>query len=164
MPLRLNVGVSKKLGLPEFSSIGASCNLELELESSLLQHDLEGLHAQIRGAYIAANQAVNDELARLQSTPVRPSPATEASTGGNVPRNGSVPHASGAPARSNGVHARTSKPATAGQVKAIYAIARAQHADLEGLLRDEYEVDRPEALSLADASKLIDQLKVVRVI
>ena len=36
MPLRLNVGVSKKLGLPGYSSIGASCNLEVELENGLL--------------------------------------------------------------------------------------------------------------------------------
>jgi hypothetical protein len=31
MPLRLNVGVSRKLGLPAYSSIGASCNLEAVL-------------------------------------------------------------------------------------------------------------------------------------
>jgi hypothetical protein len=118
------------------------------------------LHAQIRGAFIAAQQAVNDELNRLQSLPVRPSPTAEVTTSGNGHHNGPVAHANGTPTRRNGVHTRTSKPATAGQVKAIYAIARAQHADLEGLLRDEYAVGRPEDLSLADASKLIDQLKV----
>ncbi|WP_406696357.1 hypothetical protein V5E97_35730 [Singulisphaera sp. Ch08] len=160
MPLRLNVGVSKKLGLPEYSSIGASCNLELELESGLLQNDLDGLHAQIRGAYVAANQAVNDELNRLQALPVRPSLTAEVTTSGNGHSNGTVVHTNGTPTRRNGVHARASKPATTGQVKAIYAIARAQRADLEGLLRDEYAVDRPEDLSLADASKMIDQLKV----
>ena len=31
MPLKLNVGVTKKLGLPEYSSVGASCNLETVL-------------------------------------------------------------------------------------------------------------------------------------
>jgi hypothetical protein len=36
MPLRLNVGVSKKVGLPEYSSAGAHCELELEVESGLL--------------------------------------------------------------------------------------------------------------------------------
>ena len=45
-------------------------------------------------------------------------------------------------------------------MRAIVTIARRQHADLEGLLRDEYGVARPEDLSLADASRLIDQLKV----
>jgi len=46
-------------------------------------------------------------------------------------------------------------------VKAIYAIAHAQHADLEGLLRDEFGVLQPEDLSLAEASKFIDELKAV---
>ncbi|WP_406699452.1 hypothetical protein V5E97_11345 [Singulisphaera sp. Ch08] len=47
MPLRLNVGVSKKLGLPEYSSVGASCNLELEVDPMLIHNDLDGLHEQI---------------------------------------------------------------------------------------------------------------------
>jgi hypothetical protein len=41
MPLKLNVGVSKKLGMPEYSSVGAACNLEVELDSGLLD-DLDG--------------------------------------------------------------------------------------------------------------------------
>jgi hypothetical protein len=31
MPMRLTVGVTKKVGLPEFSSVGASCGVEVEL-------------------------------------------------------------------------------------------------------------------------------------
>ena len=37
-------------------------------------------------------------------------------------------------------------------MKAIYAIGRARRADLDGLLRDDYGVGRPEELSLAQAS------------
>ena len=53
---------------------------------------------------------------------------------------------------------RTGKAATASQVRAIVTIARRQRADLDGLLCD-LGVTRPEELSLAEASRLIDQLK-----
>ena len=67
MPLKLNVGVSRKVGLPDYGSVGAVCNLEMELDAGLLEHDLDGFHARIRDAYVAAHQAVHDELARLQA-------------------------------------------------------------------------------------------------
>ena len=51
------------------------------------------------------------------------------------------------------------KPATSSQVKAIRAIAREREADLEAILRQDYEVDRPEELTLRQASALIDRLK-----
>ena len=67
MALKLNVGVSRKAGLPAYGSVGASCNLELELDAGLLEHDLDAFHARVRGVYVAAHQAVHDELARLQA-------------------------------------------------------------------------------------------------
>jgi hypothetical protein len=161
VPLKLNVGVSRKLGLPEFSSVGASCNVEVELDSSLLQSDLDGFHAQVRGAFTAACQAVDDELSRLQSRPAPP----VASHGGEARRNGTADHPRGAPAGSNRVANRSdgvgrpSQPATANQVRAIVTMARWRDADLAGLLRDEFGVDRPEDLFIADASRLIDRLK-----
>src|SRR5262245_35448657 len=145
MPMTLNVGVSKKLGLPEFSSVGASCNLELEVDAMLIRNDLDGLHEQIRGAFVAARQAVNDELARYQAQDGPPAISQTAATNGNDQHsgretrgNGSPPKPIGTPIRPNRPRGRATRLATAGQVKAIYAIARAQHADLGGLLRDEY--------------------------
>ena len=38
MPLRLNVGLSRKLGQPDFGSLGATCQVEVELDSSLREH------------------------------------------------------------------------------------------------------------------------------
>ncbi len=66
MPLRLNVGLSKKIGQPDYGSLGATCHVEVELENSMLQQDLETFHKHVRNAYVACAQAVNDELARHQ--------------------------------------------------------------------------------------------------
>jgi hypothetical protein len=35
MPLTLNVGISKKVGLPDFGSVGATCNVSVELDAGL---------------------------------------------------------------------------------------------------------------------------------
>jgi hypothetical protein len=62
--MKLNVRLSKKVGQPDFGSIGASCYVEVELEGSLLQSDLETFHRHVRNDFVACTQAVNDELAR----------------------------------------------------------------------------------------------------
>ena len=164
MPLTLNVGVSRKMGLPDYGSIGASCNLQLELDAGLLEHDLDGFHDRIRSAYVAAHQAVHDELARLQapdnnpaveSAPAPVQAQTAASVRNGVSRtsgNGHSPHP-------QADRSRTPRAATQSQVKAILAIARRQNTDLMGLLRQEYEVQSLEHLTIRQASELIDRLK-----
>ncbi len=160
MPMKLNVGVSRKVGLPNYGSAGASCNLELELDSSLLERDLDAFHTQIRGAYVAAHQAVHDELARLQ-TPVDSGTrsAAPAPAGGPVRNGYARENGNGHPARTQGDRSHIRKAATPNQVKAILAIARRQNADLADLLRQEFDVQRPEDLTLKQASELIDLLK-----
>jgi hypothetical protein len=92
MAVKLNVGVSKKLGMPEYSSVGASCNVEVELDPSLFQGDLAGFHERVRLAYVACHQAVHDELARLLNAPA---PATPGRA--SHPRENGHPYPSGEP-------------------------------------------------------------------
>ena len=66
MALTVSVGLSKKMGLPNYGSLGASCNVQFELDASLLQTDPAALQQQVRNSYSACAQAVNDELARQQ--------------------------------------------------------------------------------------------------
>jgi hypothetical protein len=62
--LKLHAGVSKKVGLPGFSSASAFCTIEAELDSSLLQ-DHEGFQVVVQRAYQSCEKAVQDQIARL---------------------------------------------------------------------------------------------------
>ena len=62
--LKLHASVSKKVGLPGFSSASASCTIEAELDGSLL-HDHEGFQIVVKRAYQSCEKAVEDQIARL---------------------------------------------------------------------------------------------------
>ena len=163
--LRLNVGTNRKIGQPDYGSAGASCNLELELDTALFQ-DLDGLQQVVRRAYAACNQAVNDELSRLthhdgsqhddgaQSHEPTPEPVVEIRTtpainGATVTR---IQPAQFTPQPSP-------RPATTSQVRAIRAICSRRKIDLLALLRDRYGIQTADELGIRQASALIDELK-----
>jgi len=63
MPLKTNVGVSRKVADNNYGSRGASVNLEVELDSRLIDEP-DRLQERIRQAFRLAQQAVDDELSR----------------------------------------------------------------------------------------------------
>jgi hypothetical protein len=148
--MKLNVG----------GSVGASCNLELELDAGLLDKDLDAFHARVRSAYVAAHQAVHDELARLQA------PVQSNADNSSSPRVNRAPvigytseNGSGYTTRAQDSKARGQRSATPSQVKAILAIAQRHNVDLPGLLREQFGAERAEDLTIRQASQLIDLLK-----
>ncbi len=163
MPIKLNVGVSRKVGTGDYGSLGASCNLEIELDAGQLDKDLDGFQARVRDVYVAAHQAVHDELARLRAHHDAGAERSSVARGTTSSPNGAAgkPENGSPKAHWRGVP-RVRKAATPSQVKAILAIARRQNADLEGMLQEEFQVERCEDLTIAQASDLIDMLKAAR--
>jgi hypothetical protein len=155
--LKLHAGVSKKVGLPGFSSASASCTVEAELDSSLLQ-DHEGFQIVVQRAYASCEKAVQDQIARLtseeQSTVTEPSEIVEVRTaptitGASVNR---IPTGQFSTQPSP-------RPATASQVKAIRAIAARRKIDLVAVLRERFGLTTADELGIRQASNLIDELK-----
>ena len=152
MPLTLNVSLSKKQGLPDYGSVGASCGVTVEVDSSLLGQNPEGLQRQIQNAYVACAQAVNDELARQQGNGT-PAPTTN----GHARSNGNG-HAATA-ANGNGHRASEKQLGfarqLAGQIRGL-GVRR-----VETICQTMF--GKPLAdLATVDASGLIDVLKEIK--
>ena len=155
--LKLHAGVSKKVGLPGFSSASASCTIEAELDSSLLQ-DHEGFQIVVQRAYASCEKAVQDQINRLTSdstdnlnqpqeiVEVRTAPAIQGASVNRIPT-------------SQFTNQPSPRPATASQVKAIRAIAARRKIDLVGLLREKFGLTTADELGIRQASNLIDELK-----
>ncbi len=150
MPLRLNIGLSKKIGLPDYGSLGASANLELELDSGAVG-DPERLRQHVRHLFGLAKASVEEELNQQQTA--------LANNGRNG--HGADPHVSrNGNAATNG-HRVSRRPngraATQSQVRAIQAIATRHRLDLTPHLQ-RYGVNTAEQLGVQQASELIDDL------
>lgn len=161
MPLKLNVGLSKKIGQPDYGSLGASCNLEVELDAGLLQNDLDGFHERVQRAYAACRQAVSDELTRQQNGHDQPKVQNGYSRRESQPTNGSVP----SNGQSNGRRTTSGGHATSKQLDYAEQLAKQIRGlgkrGLEQLAQKMF--DKPVAdLSAMDASNLIDTLKSIK--
>jgi len=156
MPLRLNIGLSKKVGLPDFGSLGASANLELELDSGAVS-DPDRLRQQVRYLFGLAKASVEEELSQQQATLPHTPPNGHSPAASNNGGAQSHPPANGHrhTGRTNG------RAATASQVRAIKTIASRQRLNLAAHL-EPFGVQAAEDLSIQQASQLIDELKVPR--
>ena len=61
MTIKINVGVNKKIGLPDYGSAGGHCNIEIEADNSILDNADQFLQ-RVKDAYEVARQSVEEEL------------------------------------------------------------------------------------------------------
>ncbi|HUY32243.1 MAG TPA: hypothetical protein VMV69_05635 [Pirellulales bacterium] len=170
MPLKLNVGLSKKVGLPDYGSLGASCHVEIELNNGLLDSDLAGFQEEAARAFTACRQAVNDELALQRGNPQSAEPrraASSADANGHTAQGRTANANDGANGNANGDQ-RAGSPAHRASAKQLSYLS--QLADqipgldarrLEALSQQMFKKPLAEMSSL-DASTLIDTLKQVK--
>jgi hypothetical protein len=133
MPLKLSVGISRKTGEPNFGSRGATVGLEVEANVCLVRNP-ERLQQHLAYLFRLAQQSLDQQLS-----------SDVTAVNGNS-------HTPDRPATTQ------SRPATSRQRRAIRAIASRLELDLASRLNDRYGVDRPDALSVSQASELIDAL------
>ena len=151
MPLKLNVGASRKVGDNNYGSRGASVHLEVELDSSLINYP-DKLQERIRHLFNQVHVSLTEELGRSGNVNGQ-APTNHASqpTGPADPLNGGAPQ--------NGKQNGSPRLATPAQIKALYGISKRQGMDLHEVLRERCGLERPEDLSLKQASALIDSFK-----
>ena len=131
--LKLNAGISRKVGEPNYGSRGASVNLELEVESNLVQ-DPNALTDRIRNLFALAREAVDQELNGSRSS-------------------------SDKDGQNNGHGNGRQRPATVSQVRAIRAICSQRKLDADQTANERFSVNGVDELTLTEASTLIDELK-----
>ncbi len=145
MPIKLNVGLSQKVGQPNYGSLGACCNVDIELDAQTLRDDPQTLTRRVQEAFAICRHAVEAELSRTASDSAQSRPLPEQA----------------APQRSIRANADASPPrfATQSQIRAIHAIAGKAGIVLATELERHFGVAHPYQLTLRQASQLIDSRK-----
>jgi hypothetical protein len=154
--LKLHAGISRKVGLPGYSSASASCHIEAELDSSLL-NDTDGFRIVVQRAYQSCEAAVQDQITRLTNSEDADHDPQQAQH--EVTEVRTNPTYRGMMITTSSDQQPSPRPATAAQAKAIRAICARRRIDLVSLLRERYGLTTADDLGIRQASNLIDELK-----
>ena len=180
MPMTVSTGLSKKVGTPNYGSVGASCNITFEADHNLLEHDLEGFQQRVKNAFTACRQAVQDQLARELNAPAsnngttttQPAASANGTNGNGNGASGTAAngangnHGNGTPANGNGARNATNGHG-ASEKQLSYARQLAKSIQGLGIRRLEALAQKMYSkplttMSSMDASGLIDTLKSIK--
>jgi hypothetical protein len=158
MSTKINVGLSRKIGQPNFGSLGASCHIDLEIDPQTAIRDPEAIQRQIMTAFTICKQSIDAELAKSEHADTNATvngfhPAEQPS----APRRQTYQR----PASDQSVATppRQPRPATAAQIKALHTIASRAGLTLASELQHQCGVTNPQQLTIQQASRMIDHLK-----
>ena len=154
--LKLNAGLSRKIGQPDYGSRGAMVNVEIELPADVLR-DPEKLKRQVRGCFETLRAAVDEELGVTPGNNGDPQEERWRPTG-DVRRNDAANGHAGNGNNGYAANGRGGLPCTEKQVRALHAFSRRAGADLTAELR-RLGVTTAEELSRRQASEAIDRFK-----
>jgi hypothetical protein len=88
--MKINCGLAKKQGLPNYGSISANCGVEFEVDAAVLG-DAETFQRHVRNAYAACRDAIVQELARQQGSEPVAAVATNGPAGNGTATQGAKP-------------------------------------------------------------------------
>ena len=132
--MRITVGLTKKVGLPDYGSLAASCQVESsEFSAGLSSGEFS---RRVQQAFDACRQAVEDELGRRQ----------QGSAETQLPTNGRSTDGQGA------------RPATPKQLSALRGMTAKRRLSREEQIRV-FGGKPIDDLSMAEVSAAIDRLK-----
>ena len=140
MATKAIVGLAQKIGQPDLGSIGASCQIEIELDG--VEPTDRRVAERIQGAYAACRRAIQAELEGFDNGQAALARVDRSQASRGTPQRD-----------------RSNRNATAAQVNAINVITKKMKLDLAGFLQGQYGTARPEELDIRQASKVIDELK-----
>lgn len=154
--IKLSANLSKKVPMPdvEFSSQQYGAAMEIEVSDAA---DAQEITGRLEAIYKLLEKSIDGQIAAASKAPMPAAPVTRRSFLGDA--NGK-PHADG----NNGGNGngRRNGHASPAQIKALFAISKDKgmdRNDLVDLLKAEYNVERPDDLSVKDASDLIGRLQ-----
>lgn len=159
MPINVTCGLSKKIGMPDFGSLGASCEIAFEVERSQLETNLDQFRSVVRNVFRQCQEAVEEQLS--SQVPMRrpESPVTVEVPQGLVKVIDPQPTPPTSPSASLPAPARQAGSITTSQLRAIRAIARRLQANALELVRVRFGKSSLEELDIRQASDVIDELK-----